>query len=48
VFRNCRGSEIGLVGGTGFIDGGANHWHACVDEDGDGVPELEQAILGEG
>jgi len=48
VFRNCRGSEIGLVGGTGFIDGGANHWDACVDEDGDGIPELEQAILGEG
>lgn len=46
MFRHCRGSDIRVVGGTGFIDGGANCWECCVDEDGDGVPDLEAAICG--
>lgn len=46
VFRHCRGSDIQVTGGTGFIDGGANCWDCCVDEDGDGVPDLESAITG--
>jgi hypothetical protein len=46
MFSHCRGSDIRVVGGTGFVDGGANCWDCCVDEDGDGIPELESAIVG--
>jgi hypothetical protein len=46
VFRNCTGSGIRVVGGTGFVDGGANRWECCVDADGSGTPDLEDAILG--
>lgn len=47
VFRHCRGSGIEVVGGTGFVDGGANCWECCVDEDGDGIVDLEHALFGE-
>lgn len=46
IFRHCRGSDIRVVGGTGFVDGGANCWDCCTDEDGDGIPDLEAAIVG--
>jgi serine/threonine protein kinase len=47
VFRQCRGSNIRIAGGTGFIDGGGNCWECVVDEDCDGLPDLEAAIMGQ-
>ena len=46
TFTNCTGCSIGTAGGAGYINGGGNSWTSCTDCNGNGIPDLEDVIVG--